>query len=63
MKTVYKVFLIVFILIIAINLYGIQWHLGFMHEDNTINIFSLDAAIMGLLVVFVLDSWSKLSSK
>lgn len=63
MKTVYKYFLIFFIALIAVNLYAINWNLGIMHEENSKNLFAFAAAVMGLLVVFVMDSWSKLSSK
>ena len=60
MQTIYKVFLIIFILFLGINLYAIQWHLGFMNDENTKYIFSIAAALLGILLVFVLNTWSKL---
>lgn len=63
MQKVYKIFLAVFVLFIAFNLYALDWGLGFMHEDNTKYIFSIVAAIIGILIVFVLNTWSKLPAK
>ena len=62
MKTVYKVFLVLFVLFIAFNFYAIDYNLGFMHEDNTKYIFSLAAAILGLIIVFVMDTWSRVGA-
>lgn len=63
MKTVYKVFLILFIVLIALNLYGLDWEIGFLHEMNTKYIFSIVAGVVGILVLFILDTWSKLPNK
>lgn len=63
MQKVYKIFLVVFFVFIAFNLYALDWSLGFMHEDNTKYIFSIVAAIVGILVVYVLNTWSKLPVK
>ena len=63
MKTIYKVFLVLFIVFIAINAYAIDYKLGLMHEENSKYLFSFAAGVAGLLVVFVMDSWSKLSVK
>lgn len=63
MKTIYKIFLVVFIVFIGFNLYAIQWDLGFMNEENSTFVISLSAAIIGLMLVFVLNFWSKLSLK
>ena len=62
MKTVYKVFLVLFVLFIAFNIYAIDYNLGFMHEDNTKYIFSLAAAVLGLIIVFVMDTWSRVGA-
>jgi len=37
--------------------------LGFMNEANSTFVFALAAGIVGLLLVFVLHSWSKLALK
>lgn len=63
MQTIYKVFLILFIIFIAANLYFFQWDLGFWHEENTKFIMSIGAALVGILLVYVLNTWSKLSAK
>lgn len=63
MKTFYKVFLVLFIIFIAINIYAIDWHSGFMDDENTKYIFSISSAILGIIVVYILHSWSKLAEK
>ncbi|MBP6576732.1 MAG: hypothetical protein KA796_05150 [Chryseobacterium sp.] len=63
MKTFYKVFLILFIVFIAINLYAIDWYLGFLNDENTQFIFSISAGILGIIVVYILHSWSKLAER
>ncbi|MDO4224299.1 MAG: hypothetical protein Q4C75_00200 [Bergeyella zoohelcum] len=63
MKTIYKIFLAVFILFTGFNIYAIHWNLGFWDEENTKYIFSASAGILGILGVVVLDTWSRLSSK
>ena len=61
MQTVYKIFLVLFIVFIGFNLYSIEWDLGFMNEENSKFIFSLSAGVLGLLLVIVLNSWSRLA--
>jgi len=63
MTTFYKVFLIIFIFFIAINLYAIDWSLGFLHEDNYKFLFSISAGILGVLLTVVMNVWRKLSEK
>lgn len=63
MKTFYKVFLILFIIFIAINFYAINWYVGFLNDENTTHIFSISAGILGIIVVYILHSWSKLAEK
>ena len=60
MQTFYKVFLVIFIVFIAINLYAFEYHLGFFHEENVKFIFSISAAILGIILLYVLSTWSKL---
>lgn len=60
MKTIYKVFLGLFLVFLAVNLYVIDWKLGFTHEENTTLLISLASSILGLILVFVLHTWSKL---
>ncbi|WP_124641801.1 MULTISPECIES: hypothetical protein [Amniculibacterium] len=63
MKTIYKVFLVLFVVFLGVNLYVIDWKLGVFHEDNTTLLISLVSSILGLLAVFVLHTWSKLGIK
>lgn len=63
MQTIYKVFLILFVIFIGFNLYAIDWSLGFMHEENAKFLLSMSAAIIGLILVFVLNTWSKLGGR
>lgn len=62
MKTIYKVFLVLLIIFTGFNLYAIDWSLGFMNDENSKFVFSLAAGIVGIFMVFILDSWSRLSS-
>jgi undecaprenyl pyrophosphate phosphatase UppP len=63
MGTFYKIFLVVFIISIAVSLYAIDWQAGFMDEENTKFIFSISAGILGIIVVYILHTLSKLSER
>ncbi len=63
MKTFYKVFLVLFIIFIAINVYALDWRSDLFDENNIKHVFSLAAGILGLIVVFILNSWSKLAER
>ncbi|MDF0719754.1 MULTISPECIES: hypothetical protein [Chryseobacterium group] len=63
MQLYYKIFLVLFILFIGFNLYAVDWNIGLMNDDNLKYVFSLSAGIVGLLLVFVLHTWSKLRSR
>ncbi len=63
MKTFYKVFLIIFIVSIAISFYALDWQAGFMDDENTKFIFSISSGILGIIVVYILHSWSKLAER
>ena len=63
MQKFYKIFLVLFVIFIGFNLYVIDWQLGFMHEENSKFILSIAAGIIGLILVFVLNTWSKLATK
>ncbi|HMU07889.1 MAG TPA: hypothetical protein PKC37_08250 [Kaistella sp.] len=63
MQLFYKIFLALFVIFIGFNLYVMEWDLGFWHEENSKFILSISAAILGIIVVFVLHSMSKLSVK
>ena len=63
MQRFYKIFLVLFIVFIAINLYVIEWNLGFWDEENSKFILSMSAAVLGIIVVFVLHTMSRLAIK
>jgi uncharacterized integral membrane protein len=63
MQLFYKIFLGLFILFIGFNLYRIQWDLGFWNDENATYILSMSAAILGIFVVLVLSTMSKLAVK
>ncbi|MDO5616624.1 MAG: hypothetical protein Q4G16_10560 [Cruoricaptor ignavus] len=63
MQTIYKVFFAIFVVFIGLNFYAINWKIGVMHEDNTKFLFSISAGIIGAILVFILNFWSKLLPK
>ena len=62
MKTIYKVFLVIFVIFIAINLYVFDWTTGFLKVDNATSVLSIAAGLIGIFLVIVLNTWSKLST-
>ena len=62
MQLFYKIFLALFIIFIAINLYVMEWDLGFWDEENAKFIFSMSAAVVGIIVVFILHNMSRLAN-
>lgn len=63
MQLFYKIFLALFVVFIGINLYVIEWNLGFWDEENSKFIFSMSAAVLGIIIVLVLHTMSRLSVK
>ena len=63
MQKFYKVFLVVFIVFVAINIKAIDWELGLTEEDNLKFVFSIIACILGITLLFVLNTWSKIGVK
>ncbi|MEG0762033.1 MULTISPECIES: hypothetical protein [Chryseobacterium] len=63
MRKFYKVFLVVFIVFVAINVYAINWNLDLMEEDNSKQVFSIIAALLGIALLFVMNTWSKIGVK
>ena len=63
MQLFYKIFLALFIAFIGINLYVMEWNLGFWDEENSKFILSMSAAVLGIIVVFVLHTMSRLGLK
>jgi uncharacterized integral membrane protein len=61
MQLFYKIFLGLFILFIAMNLYVMDWDLGFWDEENAKFILSMSAAVVGIIVVFILHNMSRLA--
>lgn len=63
MQTFYKFFLVIFIIFTGFNLYSINWKLGFLHIENAKFLISLSAGIIGVFLVLVLNTWSKIGKK
>ena len=63
MQKFYKVFLVVFIVFIAINVYALDWQSDMLSEDNSKFIFSIASAVIGLMLLFVMNTWSKIGVK
>lgn len=63
MHKFYKVFLVLFIVFIAINLYALDWQSDILSEDNLKFVFSIASAAIGLIILFVMDTWSKIGVK
>ncbi|CAA7196862.1 MULTISPECIES: hypothetical protein [Chryseobacterium] len=63
MQKFYKVFLILFIVFIAVNLYALDWSSEVLSEDNLKFVFSIASAVIGLILLFVLDTWSRIGVK
>ena len=63
MHLFYKIFLVLFVIFIGFNLYAMELQLGFWHEENAKFILSISAAIVGILVVFVMHTLSRFAAK
>ncbi|UOE39006.1 MULTISPECIES: hypothetical protein [Chryseobacterium] len=63
MQKFYKVFLVLFIVFIAVNLYALDWRSEVLSEDNLKFVFSILCAVLGLILLFVLNTWSKIGLK
>lgn len=62
MHLTYKILLVLFVVLAGINIYAIDWQQGLMHPDNTKFIFSFAAAVLAIILIFVMNTWSKLRS-
>ncbi|WP_299179676.1 hypothetical protein [uncultured Chryseobacterium sp.] len=63
MQKFYKVFLVLFIVFTAINLYALDWSSDLLSEDNLKFVFSIASAVIGIILLFVLNTWSKIGVK
>ncbi len=63
MQTIYKVFLVIFIVFLGFNIFAINYNENWMSEENSIYIFSIAASVFGLLCTYILHIWSKLKVK
>lgn len=61
MQTFYKIFLVLFVIFIGINIYGINWNDNLLGEDNSKFVISIAASILGIIVVVVMSNWQKLT--
>lgn len=63
MQVFYKIFLVLFVLFIGANLYGINWTINIMDEENSKFIFSIAASLVGIIVVYIMSTWQKIGTK
>lgn len=63
MKKIYKILLVLLIILIGLSIYGIDWQLGFLHEENIKYTTSIGTGILGVILIFILNTWSKISPK
>ena len=63
MKTFYKIFLALFIIFIGVNLYAIDYNISIMDNENSKFLFSIASGLLGIIVVYILHTWSKLAEK
>ncbi|KFF13577.1 hypothetical protein N6B72_14475 [Chryseobacterium soli] len=63
MQKFYKVFLVVFVVFTAINVYALDWSTDLLSEDNLKFVFSIASAVIGLIVLYVLHTWSQIGVK
>ena len=63
MQRFYKKFLALFIVFICINLYVIEWDLGFWDDENSKFILSMSAGVLGIIIVLVMHMMSRLAVK
>lgn len=63
MQLFYKIFLALFVIFIGFSLYSMEWHLGLWAEENSAFVLSISAAVLGIIVLFVLNTMSRLAVK
>lgn len=63
MQTFYKIFVVLFVVFIAVNIFGINWSDGLLNEENAKFLFSIAASLLGLIVVIIMNNWQKLTVK
>lgn len=63
MKTIYKVILVLFVIVLGINLYAFDWQLGFLHDGNTLFLLSASASLLGIIATLILGTWNQLAQK
>ncbi|MGS0749184.1 hypothetical protein [Halpernia sp. GG3] len=62
MKTLYKIFFGLFLILIAVNLYMVDWNLGFFNSENAKFMLPLAAGVLGTFFVIILNTLRKLST-
>ena len=63
MQLFYKIFLALFVIFIGFSLYSMEWQLGLWAEENSVFILSISAAVLGIIILFVLNTMSRLAVK
>lgn len=63
MQMFYKIFVVLFIIFIGVNIYGINWNDGLLAEENSKFVFSIAVSLLGLMVIVIMNNWQKLTVK
>ncbi|MGX9986904.1 hypothetical protein [Chryseobacterium sp. POL2] len=63
MQIFYKIFLVLFVVFIGINIYGINWNVGMLEDENSKFMFSIAASIIGIIVIYIMSTWQKVGAK
>lgn len=61
MKLFNKILLVVLLISCSLNVYAIDWKLGFFHEENTKFLLAFSAGLVGIILIFVLNAWAKIN--
>lgn len=55
-----KIVLVFLVICCVLNVYAIDWQLGFFHEENTKFLLAFSAGIVGIILLLILNTWSKI---
>lgn len=63
MSNSHKIFLALFVIFTAINIYAINWNIGAFHTDNLTYIYSACSGVLGILATFIFSTIRGISRK
>lgn len=56
-----KILLAILIISCVLNIYAIDWSLGFLHDENTKFILAFGAGLVGIILLFIINTWSQIN--